>query len=273
MRNSISDAGDFVYGKILGAIVGLIVGLAAQSMAAALALAIVGLLVGHRFDRRSDHDERPRDDAGVSLPEPQTAHDIEREARARFARHLCELFVEVARADGQLVREEVRVVRSFFENELGFDADELDLVRVHLKAASAAHVDLERVARECRDGLEPSERLLLVNALYELSLADGPLKRAERERIGDIAQRLELSAEDLRSIAALHLGEAARHYEKLGLSADATDDEVKRAYRHLASLHHPDKVAHLGAGAVELASRRFCEIKEAYDAILRLRSS
>jgi DnaJ like chaperone protein len=46
---------------------------------------------------------------------------------------------------------------------------------------------------------------------------------------------------------------------------------VKRAFRQLAAAHHPDKVAHLGPGAVDQANRRFREIRDAYEEIRRLR--
>lgn len=48
------------------------------------------------------------------------------------------------------------------------------------------------------------------------------------------------------------------YYKILGLNAGATEEEVKRAYRKLASKHHPDK-----GGNTE----RFQDIQAAYDAI------
>lgn len=50
----------------------------------------------------------------------------------------------------------------------------------------------------------------------------------------------------------------ATAYETLGVSKDATDEEIKKAYRQLASKHHPDKGGD---------TAKFQEIQTAYDAI------
>merc|ERR1711977_747499 len=52
-------------------------------------------------------------------------------------------------------------------------------------------------------------------------------------------------------------------YEILGVPRNATDAEVKRAYRQLALKYHPDKAADK-----EEAQRAFIKITEAYEKIL-----
>ncbi len=52
------------------------------------------------------------------------------------------------------------------------------------------------------------------------------------------------------------------YYEILGVSRDATDEEIKRAYRRLAMKHHPDR----NPGDPE-AEARFKEAAEAYEAL------
>ena len=56
-------------------------------------------------------------------------------------------------------------------------------------------------------------------------------------------------------------------YEVLGISTDATEDEVKTAYRKLAMRHHPDRVASLGQDIQKKAEAEFCKINEAYESI------
>ncbi|MDD2603261.1 MAG: DnaJ domain-containing protein [Desulfobacteraceae bacterium] len=60
-------------------------------------------------------------------------------------------------------------------------------------------------------------------------------------------------------------------YRVLGLSADATAEEIHRAYRQLAAKYHPDKVAHLGEEFRRLAEQRFKEIQAAYQTLKQRR--
>lgn len=60
-------------------------------------------------------------------------------------------------------------------------------------------------------------------------------------------------------------------YRVLGLSADATAEEIHQAYRQMAAKYHPDKVAHLGEEFRRLAEERFKEIQSAYQVIKQRR--
>ena len=59
-------------------------------------------------------------------------------------------------------------------------------------------------------------------------------------------------------------------YKILGVSPDATDIEVKNAYRALARKYHPDNYDPSNPLA-ELASEKMKEINEAYDEIMEMR--
>ncbi len=60
-------------------------------------------------------------------------------------------------------------------------------------------------------------------------------------------------------------------YRILGVSPNATDAEVKTAYRNLAKKYHPDKYS--GHDLEDLAGERLKEINEAYDIIQKQRSN
>ena len=58
-------------------------------------------------------------------------------------------------------------------------------------------------------------------------------------------------------------------YEVLGVSKNATDDEIKDAYRKLARKYHPDNYADNPLS--DLASEKMKEINDAYDEIVNMR--
>ena len=53
-------------------------------------------------------------------------------------------------------------------------------------------------------------------------------------------------------------------YTVLGVDQNASQEEIKKAYRQLVNKYHPDKVAHLGDEFQKLADKRFKEIQQAY---------
>jgi DnaJ like chaperone protein len=62
-------------------------------------------------------------------------------------------------------------------------------------------------------------------------------------------------------------------YAQLGLTAKATDSEIKRAYRKLVSQYHPDKLVSRGLPEemMEIAKTRVREINTAYDQVKQSR--
>lgn len=59
--------------------------------------------------------------------------------------------------------------------------------------------------------------------------------------------------------------ERVRALAILGLEEDASPEEIKKTYRRLAQVHHPDRFVSLGNEAVAAASLTFKRIKDAYD--------
>lgn len=58
-------------------------------------------------------------------------------------------------------------------------------------------------------------------------------------------------------------------YQVLGISPNASNDEVKRAYRELSRKYHPD--SYVDNPLSELAEAKFKEVQEAYDMIMKQR--
>jgi DnaJ like chaperone protein len=60
-------------------------------------------------------------------------------------------------------------------------------------------------------------------------------------------------------------------YKILEIDANATEEEIKKAYRRMAVKYHPDKVADLGEEAQRAAKEEFQKVQEAYENIKKQR--
>ena len=120
-------------------------------------------------------------------------------------------------------------------------------------------------------------------------VADGQIHPAEHAMLVRIAGRLGLSEADVLQLEALlrsaASGGTARGgvptqdrlkdaYVALGVSAESSGPEIKRAYRKLISANHPDKLASRGLpeSMRQVAEERSREINSAYDMIKESRN-
>ena len=111
----------------------------------------------------------------------------------------------------------------------------------------------------------------LFHYLVQIAIADGEFAKSEKSVLEAIGTTIKLYQTDIDSIISMFYKETNSAYTVLGISPDATDDEVRTAYRKMAMKNHPDKVATLGPDVQKAAAEKFRQVQEAYEAIKKER--
>ncbi|MCF0207105.1 MAG: DnaJ domain-containing protein, partial [Bacteroidales bacterium] len=136
-----------------------------------------------------------------------------------------------------------------------------------------ADIPLDDVCRQIRYNMNNSLKLQLLHYLFGIANADNEIVKEELDVLYRISYGIGLSDYDFESIKSMYVVVGRdSDYKILGITKDATDDEVKRAYKQMAMKHHPDKVADMGEDVVRKATEKFQAINDAYNRIKKERN-
>ena len=119
--------------------------------------------------------------------------------------------------------------------------------------------------------MEYSERLQLLNFLCMIAEADGSVDETEVVALKEIAAWMQMPESEIDTLLHLKGDTLEDAYKVLGVSPDATEWEIKTAYRKLVLQHHPDRVAKLGEDVRQAAEKKFKEISAAKERIWKAR--
>lgn len=203
--------------------------------------------------------------------------------RNSFLFSLLVLASYIIRADGKVMHSEMELLRSFLRTNFGEQAVTEGNEIVNRLFQKQKEMDAQQpgsyrniVMQSCQQiasNMTYEQRLQLLAFLAELVKADGVVDGKEVQALRDIAQAMRLSASEVDSMLNLRDSSTSLEaaYKVLGVSPDATDDEVRKAYRTLALKHHPDRVATLGEDVRKAAEKKFQEINAAKDLVFKAR--
>ena len=221
----------------------------------------IGGILGYFFASRVEKlaEEAATQGAGQSMNQGQ---------RNSFLMSLLVLSAAVIKADGKTTSQELATLRSFFTRnfgtQAGIEAEEI------VKELVSKEINLYEVCGQIRSYMDYSQRLQLFHYLVSLAACDG-LHQREIDVLEVIASYIGISKVEVDSIFAQFRPSNDSNYRILEIAPNATDEEVKKAYRKLAVKYHPDKVATLGEDVQKAAEEKFKAISQAYEAICRER--
>lgn len=236
--------------------------------------AIAGFVIGAVFDAISDSKTETKDE--FVQPEPIKQQEGNRNS---FLFSLMVLSAHVIQADGKIMHSEMGLVRQFLRQSFGENAVEqgndilLKLFDYRKKnGESTWQRQIQEACKEMSIHMEEEHRLQLIAFLCEIAKADGKLDETEITALRTVAVNLRIDANVVEQM--LHLGGQSLDdaYAVLGITKDATDDEVRKAYRKMAIQYHPDRVATLGDDVKESTTKKFQEINNAKERIYKARN-
>ncbi|NNC57323.1 MAG: co-chaperone DjlA [Woeseiaceae bacterium] len=260
------------WGKIIGTLAGL----------ATLKpwFVVLGLFLGHQFDRGFADRYRNFESQGA---------DIGR-VPDEFVRALFQTMGHLAKVDGRVSEEEIRAARMIMHR--------LGLSPANVRRAIHWFDDGKRpgfpVLQTVRDARRTSartaaHRTMFVRLLLEVVLARDVLNKEERALVWSVCSEFDIGRVELAQLEAMiraqkgfkrspaGSADAARvrgAYDALGITPEATNEEIKKAYRRLMNKNHPDKIASTNPEATVLAAaeRRTREVRGAYEMLKARRS-
>ncbi|MFC0876548.1 TerB family tellurite resistance protein [Saccharicrinis sp. FJH2] len=179
------------------------------------------------------------------------------------------LIAAVMKADGKVLRSELDYVKDNFVRMFGPEAAR-EAVRM-LGDLIKQNIPVRDVCLQITHNIDHPSRLQLLHLLFGVSAADGHVDPKELELLQRIAGYFNITDSDFNSIKSMFVTDVYWPYKVLEIERDATNDEVKKAYRKMAVKFHPDKVNHLSEEVVLQAKEKFQKVNEAYEKIKKER--
>lgn len=256
------------FGKLIGAVVGLTLG-------GPLGM-IAGIAFGNLFDNAENVNNNSYSQTKYYEFGQRRMNRVEQRNMLFFV-GVFSLLARLAQADSNVSDEERDAVNKFIENDLGLDLASKDAARRVFETALRNEGSVEQFARQLYSGFhnDPAILQLTVDVLFKVAFADGNLSQEESSIIKQVIAIFRFSPSYFEGMKNKHSStvSSSSSYSVLGITKDATDSEVKKAYRKLSIEYHPDTIASKGLPEEfsKMATEKFRDIQDAYEQIKKER--
>ncbi len=178
------------------------------------------------------------------------------------------LGAKMAKADGEVTRNEVNAFRQIFSIPTGDEANAARVFNLARQDVAGFDAYARKIAAMFRD----DRRVLvdLLEGLFHISVADGHWHPNEEEFLHEVARIFGVGEPCYRALLARFVPDSHPDpYDVLGIAPGATLDEARAAWKQAVRDSHPDRMQARGVPeeAVKLAETRLIAINRAWEEI------
>jgi DnaJ like chaperone protein len=224
--------------------------------------ALLGYMIGNVVDGFTKKD--------LQDFEQQANHHSKTTHSGDFEISLLVLSSFVIKADGKIDPRELDFVRAYFVKMYGKERAN-HAFRLFKGIIQNKDISVRQISLQIRQQMQHASRLQLMHYLFALAKADEVVTPDELDMLQKISGYLNINSYDFESIKAMFYKDSESAYKILEIEKEATEKELKAAYRKMVKKHHPDKVRHLGQEHLKGAQEKFLKIQEAYEQIKKER--
>ncbi len=178
------------------------------------------------------------------------------------------LGAKMAKADGQVTRDEVTAFREVFTIPPQEEANAARIFNMARQDVAGFEEYARRIKRMFGDRCEPLQDLM--EGLFFIALADGEYHPKEDDFLDRVRRIFGINEREFRTMRAMFVADALPDpFAVLGVAPDASFEEIHAAYKALVRETHPDRMKARGVPeeAVKLAEMRLIAINSAWDEI------
>lgn len=221
--------------------------------------AILGFMVGGFFEHLTKNSVQIRRSSYAINPET-------------FQLNLLALSALIIKADGKIEQRELDFVRSFFIGQYGKERADSIFRNFNTQIKKEAQ-RLDQLTQVFVQQTAYETRLQILHFLFGIANADGHVSNVELEKLSQIASGMRLRLPDFESIKAMFVKNTDNAYKILEIESNASQDDIKKAYRRMAKKYHPDKLRGQDPAMIKGAEEKFREVQKAYETLIRIKNN
>jgi len=231
--------------------------------------AVAGAAFGHTFvDKKEDLYLSSRPGTRETLSSNE-------ESQLVFFTAAFSMLAKISKADGKVTENEISAIETFMKRDLQLDFNgQQTAIKIFRQAVNSLE-SFDAFAMQFYSVFrtQPNILELMMDVMLRVSTADGDISKEEETMLLSATRIFKYSTSDYTRLKSKYVKETNKFYAVLKCDETASNEEIKKQYRKLATEYHPDKIQAKGLPEefIKFANDKFQEIQEAYDGIKKER--